>query len=215
MESGIRAEVRVDAPANCPIARASRETGADSHAISKTAPPDGETVVEEFMLDSAVEPGPDPDEVEAVFSYGGQRVYRFERERGRGCACERVEQFGCPVVDIYTRDGGLYLTFHAASMAALQDVVEALRATYDGVDVRRLLHSAGDRAEHDLVFVDRGDLTDRQREVIETAHDMGYFDHPKGANASEVAAALGIARSTFSEHLSAAQRKLLDAILDA
>jgi predicted DNA binding protein len=43
---------------------------------------------------------------------------------------------------------------------------------------------------------------------------MGYFEHPKGANAGEVAEALAITTATFSEHLSAAQSKLFDAILD-
>lgn len=43
---------------------------------------------------------------------------------------------------------------------------------------------------------------------------MGYFDHPKGANATEVADVLDITQATFAEHLSAAQRKLLSTILD-
>jgi hypothetical protein len=51
--------------------------------------------------------------------------------------------------------------------------------------------------------------------VLETAHRMGYFDHPKGADAGDVADELGISRSTLAEHLSTAQSKLFDAILDA
>jgi hypothetical protein len=46
------------------------------------------------------------------------------------------------------------------------------------------------------------------------AHRMGYFDYPRQSNASEVADALGVAPSTFTEHLTAAQSKLLDAVLD-
>jgi predicted DNA binding protein len=44
---------------------------------------------------------------------------------------------------------------------------------------------------------------------------MGYFERPKEANATEVAEALGIAQSTFTEHLMAAQRKLLDDVLES
>jgi hypothetical protein len=44
---------------------------------------------------------------------------------------------------------------------------------------------------------------------------MGYFEHPRTANAGEVADELDISRSTFAEHLAAAQSKLLDAVLDA
>ena len=53
-------------------------------------------------------------------------------------------------------------------------------------------------------------LTDPQREALRTAYEMGYFEYPRDANASEVAAALDIQRSTFTEHLNAAQSKLLD-----
>jgi hypothetical protein len=98
-------------------------------------------------------------------------------------------------------------------MEELRGAVTALRDVYEDVDVKRLVSSREGDGTADLVFVDRGELTDRQREVLETAHQMGYFDHPKGANAGEVADELGITTSTFTEHLSAAQSKLLTSIL--
>ena len=59
-----------------------------------------------------------------------------------------------------------------------------------------------------------GALTDRQREVLTVAHEMGYFEHPRDANAEAVAADLDITPSTFAEHLAAAQSKLVDSIPD-
>lgn len=64
-----------------------------------------------------------------------------------------------------------------------------------------------------LVEVDVDELTDRQLEVLETAHDLGYYQYPRGANASEVADALDICPSTLAEHLAAAQTKLLADVL--
>lgn len=52
-------------------------------------------------------------------------------------------------------------------------------------------------------------LTDRQREVIETALDAGYYEWPRGATGEEVAETLGISSATFSEHVHAAERNLL------
>ena len=211
--AGIRAEVAIRSPGNCPIAAVSAETGAASQTISRgVGAPDSPHVTEEFLLDADVEVG--RDDVERVFSYGGEDVYRFTRERGAGCPCEAIESHGCPVVDVHTRDGTLYLVFHAPDMDRLQAVVGDVKATFDDVSVRRLLRSADDRSEDELVIVDCGTLTARQREVLETAHEMGYFDHPKGANAGEVAEALGITTSTFTEHLSAAQSKLFSAMLE-
>jgi len=216
MSSGIRAELRVDADGMCPVADTAAETGASTFSVSKSIAPAGsETVTEEFMLDSAdADTDAIGEEIDAVFTYGSKTAYRFSRSRGRGCPCECVEEFDCPVVDVHTRDGMLYLVFHAADMTELQDVITTLRTEFSQVDIRRLLRTRGDQSHHDLVFVDRGRLTERQREVLRTAHEMGYFERPKGANAGEVATELGISRSTFTEHLSAAQTKLLDAILE-
>jgi len=216
MGSGIRAELCVDADGTCPVASASADAGRPTFSVSRGVAPEGaETVVEEFMLDDAAAADPSVDtELDEVFTYGSKSVYRFSRERGRGCPCECVEQFDCPVVDVHTREGSLYLVFHAADIEELRSVITTLRTEFSRVDVQRLLRSRGERTDHDLVFVDRGRLTERQREVLETAHRMGYFERPKGANAGEVADALDVSRSTFAEHLSAAQTKLLDAILE-
>jgi predicted DNA binding protein len=219
MGSGIRAEVTVDADGTCPISRTATAADSETVSISRSVSPTGGTVSEEFMLedpptdDSDVD-ATEPADLSTVFSYGSRTVYRFERELGHGCPCECVEQFDCPVVDIHTRDGQLYLVFHASDMQTLRDVIANLRDQFSGVDIRRLLREQGDGSEGDLVFVDRGALTARQREVLETAHRMGYFNHPRDANATEVAAALDISPATFAEHLALAQSKLLDTILD-
>ncbi|WP_123538328.1 helix-turn-helix domain-containing protein [Halosimplex salinum] len=57
-------------------------------------------------------------------------------------------------------------------------------------------------------------LTDRQREVLVTAYGAGYFERPRATTGAEVAAGLDISPSTFSQHLRAAQRKLLAALLE-
>jgi predicted DNA binding protein len=44
---------------------------------------------------------------------------------------------------------------------------------------------------------------------------MGYFNHPRDANATAVAEDLDISPATFAEHLALAQSKLLDSILES
>ncbi|MFB6089930.1 MAG: helix-turn-helix domain-containing protein [Halobellus sp.] len=223
--SGIRAEVTVDSPPDCPAVRAAEAADAPATSVTKSVPSDADApVTEEFVLET--DPGAEgaslgdelPEdsgdaEFREVFSYGSERVYRFDREQDRMCFCESVEVFGCPVRDVHTRDGALVVSFHAPDVETLRDVMRRLDEGWDGVSIHRLVRSDGDRGGSDLVVVDRSDLTARQREVLETAHEMGYFEHPKRANAGEVAAELGIDSSTFSEHLANAQNKLLSAIL--
>ncbi|MDJ1433124.1 helix-turn-helix domain-containing protein [Halostagnicola sp. A-GB9-2] len=216
MASGIRAEVRLDDPVDCVVTQASKVAGGNVQSVSKSTNPDApERVAEEFMLEADKYPDEFDTDVEPspIFSYGSSEVYRFERDLGRGCPCECIETHDSPVIDVRTQESSLFLTFHAPDMEGLQAIIGDLQNRYSNLDVQRLLQSQQDRTEQNLVFVDRSTLTTRQLEVLETAHRMGYFEHPKRANAGEVADELEITGTTFTEHLAAAQTKLLDAIL--
>ncbi|WP_435101419.1 helix-turn-helix domain-containing protein [Halarchaeum sp. P4] len=212
MSAELSVELSVDDPGACPVANASRDTAAPVSSVSRAAvTDDGGRVPEQFTTDGRLSERHDVTEIAA---YETRHVYRFRREPGAGCVCEQVEAFGYPITDIRASDGTLHLSFHVPSLDTVEDIVTALRETYSDVSLRKLVRTEGSEAA-DLVFVDRRRLTDRQQEVLETAHEMGYFDYPKEANAGDVADALDISASTFSEHLAAAQRKLLDAILKA
>ena len=54
----------------------------------------------------------------------------------------------------------------------------------------------------------KGILTERQEEVIRQAFSLGYFDYPKKTGSSKLASELGIAVSTLSEIIRAAQRRI-------
>jgi len=59
------------------------------------------------------------------------------------------------------------------------------------------------------------ELTDRQREVIRTAWDMGYYEVPREVATEDVAAELDLDPSTVAEHLQRAERNLLALHLSA
>jgi DNA-binding CsgD family transcriptional regulator len=52
-------------------------------------------------------------------------------------------------------------------------------------------------------------LTDRQREVIQTAFDMGYYEVPRNVSTEDISAELELDSSTVAEHLQRAERNLL------
>jgi hypothetical protein len=56
-------------------------------------------------------------------------------------------------------------------------------------------------------------LADRQREAVETAHALGYYDVPRSASHEDVAEAINCAPSTANEHLRKAESTLLGAML--
>jgi predicted DNA binding protein len=58
-------------------------------------------------------------------------------------------------------------------------------------------------------------LSDRQRETIETALAMGYYDQPRKATHADIAAELECASNTVTVHLQKGEAKLIHAAMDS
>jgi hypothetical protein len=213
MPSGIRATVAFTGRSICPILELSRAAGERIDSVVTNVCPAGCTKsVTEFSAD--IDRTPETDAaVTPVFSHGSTYRYRLTHDGETSCPCECIGQFGCPIVRYVAHERTLTLVFHATDYDQLETIVARLRDRYPSMDLRRFVRSpAGGRAS-DTALVDRTKLTPRQLEVLETASEMGYFDSPRRANATEVAAELGIHASTLREHLSAAHSKILDDVL--
>ncbi|WP_339102535.1 helix-turn-helix domain-containing protein [Haloterrigena salinisoli] len=215
--TGFRATVVVEDPGDCPIADVSATADEPITSVTRSRATTDGTVVEEFGIAAGAETESVDDgtatELTPVQANEREEIYRFERDGDADCACEIVEGTGTPVSSVSARDGALRLTFRTLELTEIADIVDDLRDRFESVLVEELTQDHDDETT-DPVLVDRDLLTTRQREILETAHEMGYFDYPKGSNATDVAEELGIARSTFTEHLAAAQTKLLDALLE-
>jgi predicted DNA binding protein len=58
------------------------------------------------------------------------------------------------------------------------------------------------------------DLTDEQREAIEIALDRGYFEVPRRATLSDLAAEVGVSQQAVSERLRRGTNKVMRALVD-
>jgi predicted DNA binding protein len=211
MPSGIRASVAFSSPEICPIVRSATAANTSVEAIeTSVAPSDGAASVTEFSIEGSVDVDVD---ARPILASDGTKRYRVHHEGERGCPCECLGRHGCAVSRYVATEGSLTIEFYAADYDELSAVVDSLRTAFSDLDIKRLIRSPADDGSVDLVGVDRSKLTGRQLEVLETAQQMGYFERPRGANATEIADELGIGPSTFSEHLAAAQSKLLADIL--
>ena len=210
MSTGIRATVTFSEPEGCPIARHSKTVDGPIDQVSRSATLPGPTAnVTEYLAGESE----DETERQPVFSYGSVDLYRISHDGEPRCPCETLGELGCPVYRYVAEDGELTVVFHVENFERLQDVMATLRDRFTDVTVEQLLQPPLEGTPDDRVFVNRGKLTDRQLEVLELAYERGYFERPKGANATELAAELGVSRSTFTEHLVAAQRKVLEDVL--
>lgn len=87
----------------------------------------------------------------------------------------------------------------------------AVDETPPGVDVRverigRFPSHAEDRSRR---------LSDRQREAVEAALELGYYDQPREATHAEIAAELECAPNTATTHLQKGEAKLVRAAMEA
>lgn len=77
------------------------------------------------------------------------------------------------------------------------------------------------RREHDRRSDDEGPplaetgLTERQREVLETAYLNGFFEWPRERTGEEVAESLNISQPAFLQHVRACERKLARAVFES
>lgn len=211
MPAGIRATVAFPTSPGCPIADLSARAGTVINEISTSvAAAESTPPVTEFLVDAAVVP--DDYDRDPVFEYADKHLYRVTHEGKCPCVC--LGEYETPIDRYFANDGALELVFHARDFTRLQAIVGEFRERYPDVDVQRLVREATESTVRDAVFVNRGKLTDRQLEVLETAYEMGYFERPRGANATEVATELDVSQSTFTEHLLAAQSKLFEDVLE-
>lgn len=210
--SGMRAELEIPATEACPVARFTDQTEGSVTSVRRARNGDGE-YTEEFTATGNVDPGAFDGSLESLFEYQSAQVFQFTHDL-KDCVCEYVEQHEHPIADVRAQDGSLVLTLHLTNITDLRDLVTDLREQFGAVRIRYLLQVDSDEeGSDDVVPINRARLTDRQLEVLETAHEMGYFAYPRSANATDVANALGIDASTFTEHLAAAQSKLMDELL--
>ncbi len=212
MATGIRATVEFTGAGHCPMLDRSKAEGVTvDAATSNVGSADRAGRVTDFSVTGDL--GADGD-LRGLFSGGASSWYRLEHGAGVNCPCECLGQLGIPVVRYVARAATLTLVFFASDYEELKEAIAELRERYPDANIKRFVRSPTGEHPGDSLFVDRSKLTARQLEVLRTAHDMGYFEWPRRANATEVAAALEINPSTFSEHLATAQRKLFEDVLE-
>ena len=97
----------------------------------------------------------------------------------------------------------------------VRPVVESLRASYPGVEFVAKRERAERREPRSML---RGGveerLTDRQLEVLETAYLAGFFDQPRTNSGDDVADLLGVSQPTFNQQRRAAERKLVEFLVE-
>ncbi|WP_164471601.1 bacterio-opsin activator domain-containing protein [Halosimplex salinum] len=164
----------------------------------------------------------DPDAVVDAASVRGDVAACTPVTTGDGRTVVEFTVEASPLVDILLERGGRITAMSAAGgtgeitvelppEAQPRTVVEAIEDRVPRADLsayREHEQPADTRRDVRARIEDR--LTDRQSTALQTAIVGGFFEWPRETNGENLAAAMDIGRSTFHQHLRAAQRKVFE-----
>lgn len=106
-------------------------------------------------------------------------------------------------------NGTVTVSGRLSDVGSVKQLTQVLESHYDGVRTSTVWSDTtieGSRSsDHELLE----SLTDRQLEILQHAFYDNYFEIPRGSSATELSERFDIARATFTQHLRAAQRKIL------
>ncbi|WP_152043300.1 bacterio-opsin activator domain-containing protein [Salinigranum salinum] len=195
--------VRLARAADCSLAQEGvvvRDDGTILLFVSAT-PPDAE-------LAAASAPG--IDEVRRVGD--DEESGLFELTLSPQSLLPLVAEAGGRLTDLAVdpRDGTLTLTVTVPDRSTGRQLLDDLAGASSSVRVARIRERDEPPATHRGFVADvEEELTEKQRTALQLAHIGGFFEWPHGISGDELAEAMGVSRSTFHQHLRAAERKLV------
>ncbi|EFW91596.1 bacterio-opsin activator [Haladaptatus paucihalophilus DX253] len=93
--------------------------------------------------------------------------------------------------------------------ADVRGLIERLKESYSGTELLAYRHHERPaKTKQDFIESLTDTLTERQLTSLQKAYVSGFFDWPRPVTGEELAESMNISRSTFHEHLRAAERKL-------
>ena len=126
-----------------------------------------------------------------------------------------TESYGANVAAASADGDGARIIVELPPNVTVRAVVDTLTAHAPGIKpVARQQRARRERSLSELEAAVAERLTDRQREVVETAYETGYYEWPHAVSSEAVADLLGIAQPTFAEHFWAAQQRIVESLFE-
>jgi PAS domain S-box-containing protein len=112
-------------------------------------------------------------------------------------------------------DGTGHVSVELPIEADARDIVTMLQERYSNTEL--LVYRERERPpkmKEDFIGALMDNLTERQLTALQTAYVSGFYEWKRPVSGDELAETMGIARSTFHQHLRAAERKLIGKLFD-
>ncbi|WP_440988308.1 bacterio-opsin activator domain-containing protein [Haloarchaeobius baliensis] len=126
-----------------------------------------------------------------------------------------LAEYGGDVTDIEASPETTTVEVELPREANARTVVDNVEQAFDGVSLgayRERQRAATTKQEFIAALED--ELTDRQLTALQRAYFGDFFEWPRPTSGDDLAESMGIARSTYHQHLRAAERKLVGEFFD-
>ncbi|MDR5656440.1 helix-turn-helix domain-containing protein [Halodesulfurarchaeum sp. HSR-GB] len=145
----------------------------------------------------------------------GDRATVYTTRIDEACPCTMICRAGVSPTALSVEDGSLVVTAYLDSRERLLEVTSTLETGADEWVLRRLV-PAEDGPDPETGgpghSIDGVAVTEKQREAVRTAIDMGYYEEPREASLSDLAAELDLSTSALSQRLNAVETKLIEGL---
>lgn len=211
-------EFRLNDTAN-PLLDLTAETGGRIE-VHRTIPVDADTTVQYVGLTGIAADRFEAamDDLTNVRSYrrlpGHERPV-YEVRNQLAAIQETLAEYGGRIRNAVIEDGEYRVTTELSDGVDVRTVANAVEGVNESAELaaQRTLADA-DRPPRVTQSLIEERLTDRQRDVLETAYFAGFFEQPRASTGEEVADTLDVSSPTFSQHLRAAERKVFGALFE-
>jgi len=157
----------------------------------------------------------DHPDVEDITLVSGADAGLFEFEISGGSIVSELAERGAKTQFITAESGTGHLGIEVATDAAPRTISEWLTETY--ADTELTAYRERERpptTKREFIEDLENNLTDRQLTALQRAYLSGYYESNRTTSGEELAASMGISRSTFHQHLRAAEQKLIGEFFD-
>lgn len=135
-------------------------------------------------------------------------VRYIKTEVDESCFCNVFTNYDSVAVILDKKEQELLIETYPPDRLTLMDLVSDLSEIGE-VEVRQLSLVSGDDSICDFETVNVSLLTDLERETINWAIEHGYYERPRDIGLEEIADHFDVSKSSISQRLRSAERKLV------
>lgn len=144
---------------------------------------------------------------------GDRRTVHISTDIVPACVCSVLATSGCVFSLESVVDGTLRISVVVHERDTVRELVEAIRETGASVRLERIVPRETTTERSERSAVEMSGITEKQREAVELAVELGYYDEPRRTDLQELADRLEISRSAVSQRLNGAESTVIRSLV--